>query len=402
MRKSSIITGLDIGTSKIRVLVAQKKSEEENFQVLSLIQEPSSGVRKGVIVNIEEVREIVSSCLKKAQEQSDQKINGLYININGSHLFSTPSRGLISVSRADQKISPEDINRVLQAAQTFSLPSNKEILNVFPKEFIVDGEKGIKEPLGMEGVRLEVEVLAVGGFSPYLKNLTQAVLNSNVQILDIIPSPIAAAESCLNSRQKELGVGLLDIGAGTSGLCVFEEGNLIHLAILPIGSNHITNDIAIGLKTDIDTAERIKLESGICFLKGKDNKEKIETADQELVVFSQKILAKIITARVSEIFDQVQKELKKVIKQDSLPAGIVLTGGGVNLSKIVEFAKKELRLPCRIGKPQRFLGIDETPELATLCGLILTGANFEEEQKFSFSGKGLINKLKRIFKIFIP
>jgi cell division protein FtsA len=405
MARGHLITGLDIGTSAIKTLVAQKKSDA-GLEVVSQISELATGTRKGVVIDPEEVSNVLKNILEKIKTEAGTRINSVYLNVGGSHIFSTSSHGLVSVSRADQKISEEDVNRVLQAAQTFSLPSNKEIFDVFPREFIVDGEKGIKEVLGMQGVRLEAEVLVLGGFSPYLKNLTQAVLNADLQILDMIPSPISSARACLSPRQKELGVAVLDIGAGTSGLAVFEEGDLIHLAIFPIGSANITNDIAIGLKTDIDVAERIKIEYGSSLLKSKKTsrkKEKIEIGEPEPLIFSPKQLANIIEARVSEIFDQVNKELKKISREKLLPAGVVLTGGGAKLPKIVELAKKELKLPCRLGKPQGFLDLEKDPSLATVCGLVLEGAELETEKSPSiFRGTNLFSKFKKIFKIFIP
>jgi cell division protein FtsA len=403
MAKSSIITGLDIGSSTIKALVAKKKPKEEDLEVLGEVEENSSGIRRGVVIDISQVAETISLVLKKAQAETGQKINSVYANVGGAHLYCTSSHGLVSVSRADQKISEEDIARVLEAAQTFSLPSNKEILEIFPKEFIIDGEKGIKEPLGLQGVRLEAEVLVLAGFAPYIKNLTQAILRSGFQIDDLICSPLASARAVLTPREKELGVALLDIGAGTTGLCVFEEGTLIHLAIFPIGSGHITNDIAICLKTDIDTAERIKLEFGSCSLgKNEKSKTQIRITGEEPLVFSKKMLAEIIEARISEIFGEVQKELKKISRQGLLPAGIVLTGGGAKLPKIRDFAKKELKLPCRIGLPRGFSPPQEDSRLATVCGLVLEGADLENEEKFSLPSRGIGAKLKRIFKIFIP
>ncbi len=406
MAKPSIITGLDIGTTAIKVLIAQQKPKESELEVVSLIREPAVGIRKGVVINPEETSEVLGGILGQIKTETERRIDSVYLNVGGSHLFLTPSHGLISVSRADQRISEEDITRVLQAARTFSLPSNKEIFDVFPKEFIIDGQNGIKEPLGLQGVRLEVEVLALGGFTPYLKNLTQAVLDSELQILDIVPSPIASARACLNSRQKELGVALLDIGAGTSGLAVFEEGDLIHLAILPIGSNNITNDIAIGLKCDIDIAERIKIEYGSCLLSSgrssRQKREKVDIGEETPLIFSHKQLVEIIEARVSEIFREVNKELKKISREKFLPAGVVLTGGGSKLAKIAELSKKELKLPCKIGKPQGFSGLEKDSSLSTVCGLILSGADLEEGGKEVAFGKGIGNKIKRIFKIFIP
>jgi cell division protein FtsA len=403
---TNIITGLDLGSSDVKVLVVAQKQKDKNqdviIEVMSQVKLPSFGVRRGVIVDAEKISLIIQSLFEKVREEVGQKINSVYVNINGSHLFSVSSRGMVAVSRADQKISETDVERVLQSTKTISLSSNKEILEVFPKEYIVDGEKGIKEPIGMEGGRLEVEVLLLCGFSPYKKNLTQAVLNANLQILDIIPSSMASASAVLLPKQKELGVALLDIGAGTSELAVFKEDSLIHLAVFPIGSANITDDIAIGLQTDINTAEMIKIEKGNCFLKTGNKKEKIETEDQETLVFSQKTLTKIIEDRISDIFEQTQKELKKISKEDMLPAGLVLTGGGAKMAGIVELAKKKLKLPCRIGKPLNFSGLENDPSYAAVCGLVLHGINSIERSAPIISSQGLRAKLKKLFRIFVP
>lgn len=406
MAKGNIIIGLDIGSGTIKTLAAFKPKKGDTLEILAVSEEISSGIRKGIVINPAGVAYLIKKSFKKIGEQLHKKIDSAYVNIGGSHIFSAFSRGLVSVSRADQKISREDIERVLQAAQTFPLPSNREILEVFPKEFVIDGEGGIKEVLGMQGVRLEAEVLVLGGFAPYLKNLTTAILNSGYHINDLVLSPLASSRAVLTPKEKELGVALLDIGAGTTGLAVFEEGELIHLSILPIGSGHITNDIAIGLKTDIDIAERIKLEFGTLFFQGGYKKEKIKLADEETLVFSLKQLSKIIEARISEIFKEASRELKKISRQNLLPGGIVLTGGGAKLPRIKEMAKREFRLPCRIGLAQGFSPSQEEPRLSAVCGLVLRGIDFETDREkwsaFSMPERGFGSKLKKIFRIFIP
>lgn len=400
MAKPSVICSLDVGTQNIKILVASKEAEE--LMALGCQEAPSFGVRRGVVINPGGLSQVLRDHFLKINQEI-KKIDSLYLNIGGAHLFSMPSRGTVAVSRADQRISEEDVNRVLAAAQTFSLPSNKEIFDVIPREFVVDGERGVKEPVGLKGVRLEVEVLALGAFSPYLKNLTEAILDSGMQILDRIPSAVASARACLTEKQKELGVAILDIGAGTSDLAVFEEGELIHLAVLPIGSANITNDIAIGLKTDIDIAERIKTEFGSCFLRGGTKKEKIKLEDRETLTFSQKELTNIVGARIYEIFREINKELKKISKDKFLPAGIVLTGGGSKLPGIAELAKKEFRLPAKLGRPKGITNLENDPALSVVSGLILLGQDLEESDgKSSFSTSGIGSKLKRIFKIFIP
>lgn len=406
MSKPYIITALDIGSGSVKILAVAKKPGEINFEILGQEQEFSSGIRKGVVIDVSKVAQAISFLVNKIEQDCGQKINAVYANIGGGHIFCASSRGLVSVSRADQKISEEDTNRVLQqATKTIHLPSNKEILEVFLKEFIVDGEGGVKEAIGMEGVRLEADVLVLCGFSPYLKNSNQTILKSGLQINYLTPDPLASARAVLTPREKELGVCVLDIGAGTTGLAVFEEGNLIHAAIFPIGSGHITSDIAILLKTDIDTAEKIKLEFGFCKpLSKSSSKKKIKITGEEPLEFPQKMLIDIVGARVSEIFTIVNKELKKISRQGVLPAGVILTGGGAKMPGIKDLAKKELKLPCRIGVSKISSGFQEDPSLSTLYGLILEGIDLEEgeEENFPGFGKKVVEKLKNLLRVFKP
>jgi len=406
MPKNQIIAGLDIGTGFLKMVVVRKNNR--NLEILSQATVPSFGLRKGAVVDVEETAKNIQILVSEIKKTWDRKINSVFVNIGGSHLHVSPSDGTISVSRADQKISHEDIERVIQATRAINLPSNEEILDVFPREFIIDGQAGIKEPLGLSGIRLEAKVLLLRTFSPYFLNLTQAVLNANLKIDDIIPSPLAAAAAVLTPQQKELGTAVVDIGASTTSLAVFEEGGLLHLAILPIGSANITNDIAIGLRTEIGLAEKIKKEFGNCFL-GKNkksqkaqDKKKIESIEKTTpLVFSQKTLVNIIEPRVSEIFELIQKELKKIGKQELLPGGIVLTGGGAKLPKIEDLARQHLRLPCEIGVLQRIKGLEKDPGLATVCGLVLEGADSDNNNRNS-DGQGIWAKLKKVFRIFIP
>lgn len=404
--RQNIITGLDLGTSKIKAIVAAFNEKEGDLELLAKEEENSEGIRRGTVVNVEKVSDILNEICSKISQDINRKISQVYVNLGGSHLFSMLSHGLVSVSRADQKISKEDIQRVLQAAEVINLSSNKEIFDALPREFIIDGEKGIKEPLGLQGLRLESEVLALGGFSPYLKNLNQAVLDADLEILDRIPSPRAAARAVLTERQKELGVCLVDMGAGTTSMAVFEEGDLIHLAVLPVGSANITNDISIGLKTDIDIAEKIKIEYGSCFFKGKNtrknSRQKIDIGEDSPLVFSQKFLTGIIIDRISEIFNEVNKELKKISREKQLPGGIILTGGGAKLSKLADLAREKFHLPARIGKPSGISGLDEDLGLSTVCGLALFGADLERGDGSSEAGEGVFSKIKKMFRIFIP
>ncbi len=399
-----IIAGVDLGTSTIKILVARKSSESSDFEVLAKVERPSFGVRKGVVTNIDEVSETIRNCVEEAESLTNHKISGVYVNINGSHIFSNVSKGLVSVSRADQKISSEDIDRVVQAAKAFPLPKNKEILEVSPREYIIDGVGGVKNPLDMQGIRFEVEALMIGVFSPYKKNVIQAVLDSGVEMNDLFFSQIASAKAVLNSREKELGVAVLDIGAGTSSIAVFEEGTLIHTAVFPVGSNDITNDIAIGLRTDIDTAEKIKLEFGSCIAGKQDKKkEKITSLESgEELIFSRFFLRKIIEARVCEIIDLAKEELKKISKIEKLPSGIVITGGGAKIPKIVDLTKKTMKLSCRIGEPLNFNPPFSDSSFGAVCGLIVLGNDLEESDDSDFAMSKLFKKIKNFFKSVNP
>ncbi len=402
MAKSRIITGLDIGTHSIKALAVAQKTDSPTLEVLGFIETPSFGVRRGVVFDVNKVSNEIAQTLSQLRQNIGRKIEDVYVNISGSHIFTTPSHGAVVVSRADRKISEEDVNRVIQAASALSVPLNNEILEVFSKEFIIDGHGQIKKPNNMEGVKLEAEVIALCAFSPYKNNLTSAVLDADFQISDVIPSFLASSMAVLTPQQKELGVCLLDIGAGTTDFAVFQEGDLVHASVFPIGSAHITSDLAVGLKTDIELAEQIKKEFGTCILRGGSKKEKIETENGETLTFSHKTLTGIIEARVGEIFDLAQRELKKISPQGLLPAGVVLTGGGAKLPRIVELARKELKLPARIGVPQGIEGLEKDPSLSTVCGLAMMGYGTDGGHQSSGLKIGFPSRFKKILKVFIP
>jgi cell division protein FtsA len=399
MAKSIIICALDIGSSSIKGMVAQKRRDAKEIEVLSFQKVPSFGVRKGMVIDSDKVCEKISKLKTLLQEGLAKNIKDVYVNIGGYHIFVKNTHGAVAISRADQKVSREDIERVIEESRSISLPFNKEILEVIPKEFIIDGEGGIKDPFNLKGIKLEVESLAICAFSPYVKNLIDAVLCSDLEVAELIPSPLASAQAVLTPQQKELGVALVDIGAGSTGIAVFEEGSLIHLAILPVGSSHISNDIAIALQTEIEIAEKIKLKFGEYIFKKSRKKEKIEIGPNRSLSFSLSKIAKAGKARVAEIFGLIKKELKKISKADSLPAGVVLTGGGASLPGIVDFAKKELALPARIGVPKGFVNLKPNPSLSVLCGLVLKGLENEEEGP---KKRAFLQKIRKIFKSFMP
>jgi cell division protein FtsA len=414
MAREEIIVGLDIGSSLIRAIVGQQTADDPKPHIIGIGTAPAAGIRRGVVVDVEEAVGCISTALEKAERVTGMPIESAFVSLGGAHVESQLSRGVIAVSRADGEIGEDDVARVIEAAQAVTLPTNYEILHVVPKTFIVDDQEGIKDPVGMSGIRLEVEAHIIQGASSFIKNLTKCIYRAGVDIDDLVLSPLAAAESVLTRRQKELGVVLIDIGAGTTGMTAYEEGDLVHTRVLPIGSEHITNDIAIGLRTSVDVAEKIKLEYGTALPETITEKEEIDLSkiDQnEEQVVDRKEISNIIEARLAEIFSLVDKELKKVGKSGQLPAGAVLTGGGAKLPDLVDFAKEELRLPAQIGVPQEVPvtveKIDD-PAFATAVGLVLWGAGTEVKSgRFSVGGiqtsvNDTVGKMKKWFKTFLP
>jgi len=401
MSRNNIICALDLGSHSIKTIAIQKKREGEGFSVLSWNSILSDGIKRGVVMDSDLVTEITNQALAKIKAQTrPQRINEVFVNINGSHVLSEIGHGAVAISRADQKVSQEDIQRVLNEARAVNLTSNQEILDIFPKEFIVDQETGLKDVLGMKGIKLEAEALAVCVFSPHLQKTVDSVLNTDMGITEVIPGPIAVADVLLIPQEKELGVVVVDIGAETTGIAVYQEKNLIHVAVLPIGSAHITRDIAIALQADIEIAETIKKEFGELIFTNKRKKEKLKLENEEVFDFDTKKLIQAGRARIEEILKLVEKELKNIKKHDDLPAGIVITGGGAKLPGILEFTKKELKLPVKIGIPKEFMGINDDPSMSVVCGLALRGLDDSIEGSIMDSQVG--SKIKKIFKIFIP
>jgi cell division protein FtsA len=425
MSKTKVLTGLDIGTDTIKIL-GIKKDSEKGIEVLFFDTIGSFGVLKGRIKDVNEVGKKISELIETVERKHNCRIENIFTNINGTKLQLIPSHALISVGRADQKVSKEDKERIYDEVKMINLQSsNKTILDVFPREWILDGEKEINDPLGMQGMRLEFDALLLSTFTSDTDAIIESIGAADFEIGEenIIPGPVADANAVLTPLQKELGVALINIGAGTSSVVVFEEGKLLNMAIFPVGSANITNDIAIGFKTEIEVAEKIKRQYGSCvpgevkkmiefnlspgeeeddveidFDGKKTKKEKKNPKD--VLTFSGKELEKIIEARVSEIFELVDKEIKKVSKQGLLPGGIVLTGGGVKLPGIVELAKKEFKLPCRIGYCKDFKGLDKDSSLATVCGLVAT--KMEKDDSRTNNGSGIGKRIKKLFESFIP
>ncbi|MFH1049136.1 MAG: cell division protein FtsA [Patescibacteria group bacterium] len=413
MSRSNIIAGLDIGTSAIRIVVAEQSSGSKKPIITGVSAIPSSGLRKGIIVDLEGVAADISNCLEQAERASGVQINRIVSTINGEHILLQKSKSVIAVSRVDNEISQEDVNRAIDTAQAVSLSPNKAIIHVIPTSYIVDNEKNIKDPVGMHGMKLEANVLIVSGNYSFIKNLIKSINQSGLEVAEkpFVLAPLAAARSVLGKRQKELGVVLIDIGAETTGIAVYEEGALIHTKIISIGGSHITNDIAIGLRIAIDAAEKIKRDFGYAVASDVSKKDKINLKDYDPqtddVYISRNYLAEIIEARLEEIFEHVNKELKYIGKDGMLPEGAVLTGGGIKIPGTIDLAKKVLRLPVKIGAINDLGGIIDKisdPSFATVTGVVLwqMDQGDSEEPPIIEMIKNIFKKTVSLFKNFLP
>lgn len=382
MARDGVIVGLDVGTTTVRALVAQlPRDSGERPQVIGVASVPSVGMQRGVVTDVEDTIQSVSSALDMAERMSGLPVERAMVSVGGAHISSVNSRGVIAVSRADGEISEEDITRVVGAAQAISLPSNREILHVIPQHFIVDGQGGITDPRGMTGVRLEVDTHIIEGSAPFLRNISRCVYQAGVTTQGLVFAPLAAERAVLGKRQKELGVALLDLGGGTTNIAVFEENRLLHTATVPVGGMHVTNDIAIGLRASIDVAEQIKVRFGSTIpdevKKSQEISLKKVDENEEDITVSRRAVAEIIEARLLEVFSLVNRQLRAVERSGLLPAGVVLTGGGAKMRGVVELARRELRLPAQLGFPLALSSVveqEDDPAMAVVTGLLLAGA----------------------------
>lgn len=410
MAKEQIIASLDVGSSKIRVVIAILQEGKKAPNIIGVGVAPSTGMRKGNIIDVDETISNISAALEDAERMSGAPIHHAFVGISGGHVESFDSKGVIAISHAGSEIIEDDINRVLEAAQAVNMPSNRRILRIIPKSFAIDDQQGIKNPVGMIGVRLEVDAHIITGQATIVKNLEKAVHQSGVDIDDLIPSSLASAEAVLSRRQKELGVLVIDIGSGSTSVAIFEEGATMHTAILPVGGESVTNDVAIGLRTSIDTAEKIKIEYGNT---SPDDVNERETIDLSLLSkidtqkISKKHLAEIIQARYHEIFVMVKDELRSVGRDGMLPAGAILTGAGVKMPGCLDLARDVLGLPVQLGFPTEIEGVVDKiddPAYATSIGLIVWGSKYEgtNYKMSSFDIKKVFGSIKGWFKNLLP
>lgn len=402
----NIITGIDIGSGAIRIAVGKASGNE--VQILGLVETHSEGVSKGVIVELEDTVTSVSRAVDQIERLIGFPINHAYVGISGSHIISQDSRGMIAIARADGEIHQDDVVRVLEAAQSVATLPNYEVLHVIPRSFTVDNQPEIKDPIGMTGVRIEVNAQIILGLTSQIKNLRKCLYRVGVSDDELVFNPLACAEAVLNKKQKELGVVVVNIGSATTSIAVFEEGDLLLAKVLPVGARYITSDISIGLRIPFDLAEVIKIKYGSAYPSLVNKHEIINLKDldkKEEGAVSRKELAEIIEARSEEIFKLVDKELQTIERSGKLPAGVVLTGGGANLPGSVELAKKIFRLPASLGIPTGFVSQVEKandPSFSVAIGLILWAKQTQSLNRESKSKFINFSWFRKIFKNLLP
>lgn len=430
MSEGKIVVGVDIGTSKIVTLIA--RVDDESVNVLGVSEVPSFGVKKGQIVDIKEAVESINNSLDGAERMAGYSVSHVVISIGGGQIESQNSRGVVAVSSSGGEISESDLSRVIDAARAVSLPSSRQIIHVLPRNYVVDGQEGIKDPVGMTGIRLEVDTHIVSAASTSLSNLEKAFSQVGIDIDGVVFSGYASSLAVLSDTERELGVVLVDIGAGTTDISIYSEGSIAYSSVLPIGARHITNDLAIGLRISLESAEKIKIylsnmskkprieRLGETFQRDSKNTDEIDLSTlglpEDLRKVSHKTLTDgIIRPRLNEIFTMIGIEVKRSGFAGQTPAGIVITGGGALTVGIADSAKRTLAMPVRIGIPIKIKGlideIEDTP-FATVVGLAIFGASLDIKQSlpFGFSLPSLgslgLNKLFsrtiKFIKSFMP
>lgn len=420
-----IVTGIDIGSSKIATLIAKLSEGEEEPRIMGFASVPSHGVRKGQIVDINQVAQVLENSVEKAERMAGSKVSAAFVSVGGPHIESLNSHGVVAVAQPDGEISESDIERAIDAARAISLSSTREVIEVSPREYIVDGQGGIKNPRGMSGVRLEVNTHIITASLTNLRNIDRSLSDLGIENRGTLFSGLATSLATLSETEKELGVVSVDIGGGKTDICIYVEGALSYSSSIPLGSRHITNDIAVGLRVSLDSAEKIKL-----LLSEGENKKSHSTEEKkdELDVTSlnlpeglKKISTKsvidgIIRPRLEEIFEHILGEIEKSEFVNMVPSGLVIAGGGAQTVGALSAARRVIGMPARLGSPQHVIGlVDEVlyPQFASAVGLILYAKDHEATaQKLDFknfdkifrniSFKGSFKKVSDLFKSFIP
>lgn len=405
------LTAIDIGSVNIKALVADI-GRDGRVSLLGAWKKGSRGLRRGEIVALDDLTSTLNQLFEEVKQVNKSALKNVFVNVSGANIKLQNSRGIVAVSRADNEIYQDDVERVIKASEAINLGPNRMILHTMTREFIIDGTSGILDPLGMIGNRLEVESLIIDSFKSNVGSLIKNIGAAGGRVVGLIYGPLAASRSVLSKNQKDLGAALVDIGAGTTGIAVYEENNLLHTSVLPLGTSNVTNDLAIGLRCRVGAAEKIKLSFGFALSKEISGKEKIdlhEIDDGLKSAVGRKFISEIIEVRLAEIFELVNNELKLIGKMGRLPAGAVLVGGGAKMPGIVELAKQEFKLPVQIGVPEignieipneELKDQLEDPEFAVADGLLL----WASDQSLKINGwVGRKQKwLSGLLKYFLP
>lgn len=381
MAREDFVVGLDIGTTKICALVG-RRDPEGRIEILAKGQSPSKGLRKGMVVDIEHTVGSITKAVEEAEVQAGVEITGIYAGIAGGHIEGLNRSGAVAIAHPDKEITRKDVERAINAAQVVAIPPDREVIHVLPQDFTIDDQDGIKEPVGMSGVRLEARIHIVTGAVAAAQNIVRSVNRAGFRVEDIILQPLASAEAVLTPEEKELGVVLVDIGGGTSDITLFLEGNIWHTAVLSVGGDQVTNDIAIGLSAPISGAERIKKRYGSCLSSLVGEEEMIPVpgiGGREDRLLKRRVLSEIIQPRMEEVFSLVAEEIRKTGYEDLVNAGVVITGGASLMEGVVELAEEVLDVPVRLGLPLGISGL--TPEInspiyATGVGLVMQGLRY--------------------------
>jgi cell division protein FtsA len=403
----NIIVGLDIGTTQITAVVGEMLEDEIN--VIGVGSHPSTGLRKGTVVNIESTVDSIKKAVEEAELMAGCDISSVYAGIAGNHIKGFNSHGLVAIK--GREITDQDVERVIDAAKAIAIPADREILHVIPQEYIVDDMKSIQNPVGMTAIRLEATIHIITGAGSSARNIVKCCNKAGLEVCDIALESFASGEAVLTDEEKELGCIVADMGGGTTDLALFKENNLKFIYNLPLGGYNLTNDVSIGLRTPLPEAEKIKIEHGTCVPENVRSNATIEVpavGGREPKKLSKRILSEILEPRVEEIFSLLQKELLSNGLENSFPAGFVLTGGSVILDGITELAESVFNVPVRIGEPNKIGGLKDivkNPAYATGVGLVLLGSsatckmNFQDTQTQGFTG--ILNKIKVWFKSII-
>jgi cell division protein FtsA len=371
------IVGIDVGTTKICTLVGE--ATENDLRIVGVGIAPARGIRKGVVVNVVDAAAAIKASIEKAERSSGYEIARAFVSVTGAHINALNSRGVVGVARGDRGIGGEDVNRALEAARAIAIPQDREVLHVIPRGYTIDGQDGVREPIGMSGFRLEVEAHIVTGQTSSIHNLLKCVENCNVGVDGLVLGAIASGAAVLSDNERDMGVVLADIGGGTTDLAIFIEGSVWHTTVLAVGGAHITNDVAVGLRVPVEAAEQLKLEHGHARYETIDPTEVVQVkafGDGGLTRVQRRDLAEIIEARTEEIYQLILQEIKRSGYDGLLPAGVVVTGGAAQLRGMRDLGRQVLGLPVRIGQPHGISGLIDTvdsPAYATPVGLLLWG-----------------------------